>query len=98
MAPLALDRHQLAGEQAGEMAARRRRRDGALERKLGRGERAAVHQRSQHAGARRIADQGRDAREVGRVVHTSMLNEACSTDKRHALFAATINRDEEEVR
>ena len=56
---LALDREQSGGAHSREMAARGLRRDSGDPRQLAGGQRAAVHQRHQHAGPRRIPDQRR---------------------------------------
>ena len=55
--PLAMPAEQPGRGQPREMAARGLRRDTGSARQLGGGQRAAVHQRHQHGGAPRVADQ-----------------------------------------
>jgi hypothetical protein len=61
--PALLDHGQEAAvHQLGEMRARRGRRHAGNVGELARGQRAAVGQRIEHVGARRLADQRRDFR------------------------------------
>ena len=61
MAALLLDGEQARRRHAGQMAAGRLRRDAGDARQLGGRQRAAVHQRVQHAGARGIAGERGDS-------------------------------------
>jgi len=73
---LATDVQQARFDQPREMAARRRRRNSARFGELPRGEGAPVHQRGQHVGARRIADQGGDRSDERSIGHSSVITEA----------------------
>src|SRR5450631_3282665 len=50
-------------------------------RKLGRGQRAAGHQRRQHVGARGIADQRSNHGDIGTCFHPSMITEASTSSR-----------------
>src|SRR5262252_9381246 len=77
MAALRFHRHQARFQQLGEVRAGRLLGHVGGSGKLGRSERLAAHEHAQHFGARRFADETRDAGDVGAVSHSSMLNEPC---------------------
>jgi hypothetical protein len=79
VAPLLLGCQQAAVDQPGQMRAGGLRRDARFLRQLGGSQRPSRHQRGQHVGAGRIADQRADERDVGAVLHGSILLEACAT-------------------
>ena len=65
MAALARDLQQTGAAQARQVGAGGRRRHSALERQLGGGEGAALHQRGEHARPGGITEQAGDGGDVG---------------------------------
>src|SRR5258708_20910738 len=81
MAALLLDIDEAGILELAEMPARRREHDARLLGELGCGERLAVHERSQHVGARRISQQRRNGRDVRSVFHSLTLAELSTRRK-----------------
>ena len=79
VAALLLGCQQAAVDQAGEVRAGGLRRDARFLRQLGGGQRPSRHQRGQHVGAGRVADQRADEGDVGTILHGSTILEACTT-------------------
>ncbi|MNL51688.1 hypothetical protein D3C87_1748060 [compost metagenome] len=71
-----------SGFELGKMGTRRLQRDAGMRRKLRRRQRPPAHQRGQHVGACRIADQRSDESDVWAFLHTSIVIEAFSHFKR----------------
>src|SRR5262252_7922079 len=64
-----------------EVPAGSREHDASLLGELGRGERPAVHERGQHVGARRVAQQRRDGGDVRSIFHSLTIAEVSSRRK-----------------
>jgi hypothetical protein len=73
---------QPSGLELGKVRTRGLRRDARLVGELAGGQRATGHQRRQHVGARGVANQGCDHRDVGARFHTSTIDEALASIKR----------------
>src|SRR5262249_51078072 len=93
--PLAFDRDKSGIFELGEMPAGGREHEARFLGKLGCRERGTGHQRHEHIGTSRIADQRRDDRDVGSFLHSLIISEVYRGVNMKRCALASRDRDEE---